>query len=369
MNVRLLKLRLSDSISKAWETIAPEADAENYPLVLGNVVIGEALPKTSYIDTLGMNGAIDLSEAVGLFYSMRQITFSLQQKAGQEFEFDFEGFKAKYSGQLVDIIIGTSEFEFYTGRLSVVNDDYGKDKRTIDVSVDCEPLRYSAAYSPNGEDGQLLTPRKPQSNMWEDMDIITSGAGVTVTETGFTATSSAPVAELEIGDISSAKSLHRIYISNLHNVAYIEFEVLEGQGAGKRVLSGSRGEGSTFVFGNINGTVIRFVPLPGVAYSANIAVQPITTQDIRNDGMAVPLEIQSDMVITPANTYKLWLNLNGTQVDISSLYNDNGEWKQSPELILKRGINTMALFINAAGFNLDTGLSGSVYARFREGNL
>lgn len=324
-------------------------------------------PKLTMIDTLGMNGAIDASEAVGgeVFFGNRTINMSLTVKDGyNNGDAVCSNFMKTYAGRKVRLYI--DDAHFFRGRLSVIGDNKDDRLRQLSVTIDAEPLKMSKDYYPSNS-GDILIPRKMQGNLWPDMDITTNGGGVHATSNGFTATKSDAFAELEIYDDSESDTLHRIYIENTVNVSEIRIEVLDGQGMGKRIISGTRGKGSTFVLGDINGTKITVYPLTAAAYSADISVRKIPTQTISNWGLSTPLEIANDAVVSPSKP--LLLNLNGINVDINSIYTQDADWKEHPELMLKSGENVLALFVNSSSFDPASDIRGTVNARYRTGEL
>lgn len=116
------------------------------------IVAPKAEPKTNYFDIVGRDGAVDRSEAYGaVFYNNRTVTISCCVMRGCSFNYD--EFAAIFNGRRVDIVdqiangaVATSAY-YYTGRLSMTNDDGMEKLRSFDLVINAEPYSYALQRS------------------------------------------------------------------------------------------------------------------------------------------------------------------------------------------------------------------------------
>jgi len=121
-------------------------------IIATKIDVPKAEPKTNYFDIPGRDGELDRSEAFGaVFYKSRTITLSCSVMRGCTF--DMDSFAALFAGQKVDIIdcvtggsIPASAY-YYTGRLSIQNDDALDKLRSFELSLKAEPYSYKLSAS------------------------------------------------------------------------------------------------------------------------------------------------------------------------------------------------------------------------------
>ncbi len=103
--------------------------------------IKDPLPaaKTKTVDAAGMNGAIDATEALGqVFYKNKTVTVTVQKQADRlELWKDMRDYFARMHGRLVDFAFddASSVEWYYTGRLSVENEDEPSGKLTLKIDA------------------------------------------------------------------------------------------------------------------------------------------------------------------------------------------------------------------------------------------
>lgn len=162
--VDVFKIRLHGS--REWERIAARTNAQNYSVVLGDYTIENPEARTDYLVVDGLNGALDFTEANGLQYDMRNVEISLTKKARSHY--DFEHFKRKYNGRLVDFNFREDDAYYYTGRLSIADDDYGKLMRTVKLKVYADPFRYPISGKSTADIPRSIKSFKLNANSFAD---------------------------------------------------------------------------------------------------------------------------------------------------------------------------------------------------------
>lgn len=120
----------------------------NLNLVLSGLVIPPALPKTNYIDIVGGNGTLDLTEVHGeVKYNDRDCTFTFTMHPSDDLT--DEGFERKktevsnaLNGKQCKIILDKDLDYYYLGRCTV--SDYLSDKkiRQIVVTAKVHPYKF-----------------------------------------------------------------------------------------------------------------------------------------------------------------------------------------------------------------------------------
>lgn len=121
--------------------------------IVTSVNIPNAEPKTNTVDVPGMSGVLDFSEINGLFFKNRTITISMGLKEGATF--NFSQFKKDYLGRVVDIMVDltpnqdkyAANLPYYTGRLTIQNDNNRNTLREFDIVLDAEPFQYGPSHS------------------------------------------------------------------------------------------------------------------------------------------------------------------------------------------------------------------------------
>lgn len=162
-NDRLWIRRHTDGLGdgEAWKNTGGATEA-----LAGAIVtkydIPAAEPKTSSVDVPGMNGVLDFSEVNGLFFKNRTITISVALTEAATF--NFEGFKSVYLGRVVDIMVDIdpdldglqSILPYYTGRLSIKNDNGREQLREFDLVLDADPFMYTFVNSVESKNKENL---------------------------------------------------------------------------------------------------------------------------------------------------------------------------------------------------------------------
>ena len=120
----------------------------NLNLVLSGSVIPPALPKTNYIDIVGGNGTLDLTEVHGeVTYNDRDCTFTFTMHPSSDLT--DEGFEKKktevsnaLNGKQFNIVLDKDPDYYYTGRCTV--SEYLSDKRIrqIVITAKVSPYKY-----------------------------------------------------------------------------------------------------------------------------------------------------------------------------------------------------------------------------------
>lgn len=171
-------IRLHKEGVTSWDTVAARKDG----LIVKHYDFPPALPKTLYNDVPGMDGAIDATEIIGLYYENR--TCNIQFKALlSEHAFDIDDFISYYHGRLVDFNICDTGW-YYTGRLTVKNvNQVHDDILEFDVDINADPYKYKATYS-----SKAITILKNQNSVIEETFSVVSGQ-VTAKSAGITDTS------------------------------------------------------------------------------------------------------------------------------------------------------------------------------------
>ncbi len=119
----------------------------DWKLILSEKEIGEAEPKTNLVDIDGMNGSLDLSEALTgeITYADRNIKAEFWTDAGnrQEREKLLRSITAALHGKKVKIIEPDDTEHYFCGRVTISNkvNNLAYAKFTLDAV--CEPWRYA----------------------------------------------------------------------------------------------------------------------------------------------------------------------------------------------------------------------------------
>lgn len=366
--MRELKIRLHGSAN--WTSLAVETDANNYALVLANLVINEPELKTNYIDQQGINGVIDLSGIFGLHYNFRAITFDLYRKTGATF--DFEAFKATYSGQIVDCVFGGTS-PYYTGRLNVVEDDHGTITRTISIRIDADPLRYESNYTPSSS-GLDITPVNAPGSYFDRTHVDIDASGPSVSDGG-TATIPASTDDGADGvrfyvdeSLFADGRVWRVLVTSLNNCeVYLNW--YDSSTLNDSFRDVPLGSGSNFFTSTGKGMIIHAYR-KDTTQSASFfcSIFRIITHDVVNSGKPVPFEVYNTLVPNPEVTYnrnpKIYVN--GTVFTCKR----SATWKEYAPAMLKTGTNKIAAFVdNFFNYDADHGTTGSTKIRYRKGAL
>ena len=129
------KYRLSGAA--AWITLPADV------VVKRRTVKGPRV-KTNYANIPNVNGVLDYSEAIGLYYDTKTVEVSLLGAANSTY--DFDGLRRAILGRKLDFQFSDdakafNEAYYHTGRVVEIEDDFRQDFRTVKLIMDCDPLR------------------------------------------------------------------------------------------------------------------------------------------------------------------------------------------------------------------------------------
>ena len=136
---KLLTFRMRLHGASTWDEIVPETGKQ---VVVVSATIDNPATKTDTVDINTNDGVLDFSEAQGIHYGNRRIEVTLREIAGSTY--DFDAFRRKYLGQMVDCRFEVTSGYYYYGRLTDIVDDYQQDFRTITLTIDAYPFRRPA---------------------------------------------------------------------------------------------------------------------------------------------------------------------------------------------------------------------------------
>lgn len=136
---KLLTFRMRLHGASTWDEIVPETGKQ---VVVVSATIDNPATKTDTVDINTNDGVLDFSEAQGIHYGNRRIEVTLREIAGSTYNFD--EFRRKYLGQMVDCRFEVTSGYYYYGRLTDIVDDYQQEFRTITLTIDAYPFRRSA---------------------------------------------------------------------------------------------------------------------------------------------------------------------------------------------------------------------------------
>lgn len=136
---KLLTFRMRLHGASTWDEIVPETGKQ---VVVVSATIDNPATKTDTVDINTNDGVLDFSEAQGIHYGNRNIEVTLREIAGSTY--DFDEFRRKYLGRMVDCRFEVTSGYYYYGRLTDIVDDYQQDFRTITITIDAYPFRRPA---------------------------------------------------------------------------------------------------------------------------------------------------------------------------------------------------------------------------------
>lgn len=135
---KLLTFRMRLHGASTWDEIVPETGKQ---VAVVSATINNPATKTDTVDINTNDGVLDFSEAQGIHYGNRNIEVTLREIAGSTY--DFDAFRRKYLGSMVDCRFEVTSGYYYYGRLTDIVDDYQQDFRTITLTIDAQPFRRS----------------------------------------------------------------------------------------------------------------------------------------------------------------------------------------------------------------------------------
>lgn len=135
---KLLTFRMRLHGASTWDEIVPETGKQ---VAVVSATINNPATKMDTVDINTNDGVLDFSEAQGIHYGNRNIEVTLRKIAGSTY--DFDEFRRKYLGRMVDCRFEVTSGYYYYGRLTDIVDDYQQDFRTITITIDAHPFRRS----------------------------------------------------------------------------------------------------------------------------------------------------------------------------------------------------------------------------------
>ena len=125
--------------------IGDKYTANDWGLLLANFEIGEAEPKTNYIDIPGGDGSIDLTEALTgeISYGNRTITatFTLIQSRAQ-WRPMMDAIRAHCHGRKFTILVPNDDEYYYIGRANIGALEINGSSASFEMTITCEPFKY-----------------------------------------------------------------------------------------------------------------------------------------------------------------------------------------------------------------------------------
>lgn len=128
-------------------TIGIKKTLDDWGILLSSFEIGEAQPKTNYIDLPGSDGSIDLTEALTgeIAYQDRIIkaTFTIKPPRSN-WRSLMDTIRAYCHGRKLTIIAPDDADHTYIGRVNVGSLQIDGELATFDMTITCDPYKYKA---------------------------------------------------------------------------------------------------------------------------------------------------------------------------------------------------------------------------------
>lgn len=104
--------------------------------------IGEAMPRTNYVEIEGRDGSIDLTEALGeVKYDNRILSFEFELFNPQNFWEIKQEISNYINGRKMKIILDQDSLYYYYGRCEVKNANIEKNVGVIEIEAVCDPYK------------------------------------------------------------------------------------------------------------------------------------------------------------------------------------------------------------------------------------
>ncbi len=117
---------------------------KNLSLILTSKTIGQPTVKTEYVEVLGADGQLDLTEAFGdVKFNNRKLTFVFTvPEFNESWATIYSRVLNNFHGKKMKIVLDDDPDYYYIGRVNV--SDYASSKRlgNITIDVDAEPFKY-----------------------------------------------------------------------------------------------------------------------------------------------------------------------------------------------------------------------------------
>ena len=117
---------------------------DNFALILTSKTIGQPVVKTEYVEVLGADGQLDLTEAFGeVKYLNRKLTFVFSIFEDSEQWADaYSNVLNNLHGKKMKIVLDDDPNFYYIGRVNVSDYMSAKKLGTITIEVNAEPYKY-----------------------------------------------------------------------------------------------------------------------------------------------------------------------------------------------------------------------------------
>ncbi len=116
--------------------------SNEWGLLLSSFDMGFASPKTEYVDIVGGNGKIDLTEVYGeIFYEQRKGTIEFACLDSVRFDETLDKIQSFLHGKECHITVYYDTLFYYVGRVSVNKYKTSKALATITLSITAEPYK------------------------------------------------------------------------------------------------------------------------------------------------------------------------------------------------------------------------------------
>lgn len=331
------------------------------------VEVNASLPsvKTNFVDTYGINGSMDETEAFGgVNYDDRRVTLFLITKSGiSNPKLAVDTFINTYVGGKIRLH-NTTHGYMLIGRITDVRQIKTKvaDEYKLVCTVICEPLRYGTSYTPSAS-GLDITPAALGANLWNTTNVIPSDVHAeTVTASGGTVVANAPYIEGEGNAfivntaVTGNGKLIRLYLETFVNCD------VEVRYDGKVI---SKNTHTVLIYTDGGQLTINVFRLQlGTTAEFDCTIREITAHTVVNDGKAVPIAVSHYYSTGGDSKPKLYIN--GTVINLPM--GDADAWDEYATAMLKSGNNVVAAFVNLSSFDPSSAI-GSIKIRYRKGVL
>ena len=278
--------------------------------------------KAEYLSIPGMDGAIDLPEALGkIKYEQRTVTVWLIAKPTTTAA-QIDAIIDQYAGRRVRLTNGTEEFQ-YRGRIEVVSDTHTEVQRKITLSMVADPFIYALT----GEEF-TLTPSDAESQLLHKADLTKMSGTLTAEDYNF---------NLEVTFTPTAKggsSVFKIAVTPNTNYDFL----IASKGIKYKMQSA---DGSVLNPHNVN-VADDYVTLTVEIISSwenSLSIMQFKTATV----LAYGGDVETMPQFKNANSGNdVALLVNGTQI---KLPRTGDEWEDLPDAVIAPGANRIAAVI------------------------
>jgi len=124
-------------------TFGNKNSVTDWDLLMTAKTIGEAVPKTKYVEIPGRDGALDFTESTGeVKYSDRTLTFRFELLNPSSFWETQRKIVNHLNGRKLKIILDQDPNYYFYGRCKVANDNLIKNLGEFNIECICDPYKY-----------------------------------------------------------------------------------------------------------------------------------------------------------------------------------------------------------------------------------